>query len=114
MSAFSFELSHLFSAEGLLLVYDPRLSTKITFYETLLGLVVIVTGGGTGIGLMIATALENNGATVYIVGRRFERIILSAGWIETLYRKEIVEKAAKEHAVCIFRFSLEVEANERL
>ena len=29
-----------------------------------------MTGGGTGIGLMISTALENNGATVYIVGRR--------------------------------------------
>jgi len=46
------------------------------------GLVAVVTGGGTGIGLMIATALENSGATVYIVGRR----------------KEVIEKAAKEHA----------------
>ncbi|KAF8956979.1 hypothetical protein BDZ97DRAFT_1670614 [Flammula alnicola] len=35
------------------------------------GLVAVITGGGTGIGLMMATALENNGATVYIVGRRF-------------------------------------------
>ncbi|OJA14183.1 hypothetical protein AZE42_06504 [Rhizopogon vesiculosus] len=45
------------------------------------GQVAVVTGGGTGIGLMIATALENNGATVYIVGRR----------------REVIEKAAKEN-----------------
>ncbi|EIW81093.1 NAD(P)-binding protein [Coniophora puteana RWD-64-598 SS2] len=36
------------------------------------GQVAVVTGGGTGIGLMIATALENNGATVYIIGRRLQ------------------------------------------
>ena len=72
------------------------------------GLVAVVTGGGTGtsvdptfiqclfhrvnpvnrlytlgIGLMMATALEHNGATVYIVGRR----------------KEVLEKAAREHSV---------------
>ncbi|KAK7054380.1 hypothetical protein VNI00_003574 [Paramarasmius palmivorus] len=38
------------------------------------GLVAVVTGGGTGIGLMMATALENNGATVYIVGRRLQKL----------------------------------------
>jgi NAD(P)-dependent dehydrogenase (short-subunit alcohol dehydrogenase family) len=45
------------------------------------GQVAVVTGGGTGIGLMIATALENNGATVYIIGRRVD----------------VIEKAAKEN-----------------
>ncbi|EPS95526.1 NAD-binding protein [Fomitopsis schrenkii] len=46
------------------------------------GVVAVVTGGATGIGLMIATALESNGAIVYIVGRR----------------KDALEKAAKEGA----------------
>lgn len=45
------------------------------------GLVVVITGGGTGIGLMMAKALENSGATVYIVGRRLD----------------VLEKAAREH-----------------
>ncbi|KAI0076750.1 NAD-P-binding protein [Panus rudis PR-1116 ss-1] len=41
------------------------------------GLVAVVTGGGTGIGLMIATALENNGATVYIVSKK-QRVLEEA------------------------------------
>ncbi|TFK40454.1 hypothetical protein BDQ12DRAFT_679439 [Crucibulum laeve] len=45
------------------------------------GLVAVITGGGTGIGLMMATALENNGATVYIVGRR----------------RDVLEQAAREN-----------------
>ncbi|KAF9010420.1 NAD(P)-binding protein [Hymenopellis radicata] len=38
------------------------------------GLVAVITGGGTGIGLQMAKALEHNGATVYIVGRRLNII----------------------------------------
>ncbi|CAL1713625.1 unnamed protein product [Somion occarium] len=43
--------------------------SPITTLFSVDGLVAVVTGGGTGIGLMIATALENNGAVVYIVSK---------------------------------------------
>jgi NAD(P)-dependent dehydrogenase (short-subunit alcohol dehydrogenase family) len=38
------------------------------------GWVTIVTGGGTGLGLMTARALAANGAKVYITGRRVEKL----------------------------------------
>ncbi|KAI5928776.1 short-chain dehydrogenase/reductase [Camillea tinctor] len=38
------------------------------------GLIAVVTGGGSGIGLMITQALEANGAIVYIIGRRKETL----------------------------------------
>lgn len=38
------------------------------------GYVAVVTGGGTGIGLMITQALTANGAKVYITGRRQETL----------------------------------------
>ncbi|KAF8320412.1 NAD(P)-binding protein [Clavulina sp. PMI_390] len=43
--------------------------------------VCVVSGGGTGIGLMISQALANNGAKVYILGRR----------------REVLEVAIKSH-----------------
>jgi NAD(P)-dependent dehydrogenase (short-subunit alcohol dehydrogenase family) len=36
--------------------------------------VAVITGGGTGIGLMAAQALSANGAKVYIIGRRLEAL----------------------------------------
>lgn len=38
------------------------------------GWVAIVTGGGTGLGLMTANALAANGVKVYITGRRLDKI----------------------------------------
>ncbi|KAJ9474688.1 hypothetical protein PHBOTO_004564 [Pseudozyma hubeiensis] len=40
----------------------------------LTGKVALVTGGGTGLGLTTALALASNGATVYISGRRKEKL----------------------------------------
>ncbi|EUC39953.1 hypothetical protein COCMIDRAFT_31009 [Bipolaris oryzae ATCC 44560] len=48
------------------------MSLSITDLFSVEGLVAVITGGGTGIGLMIAKALEHNGAIVYILGRREE------------------------------------------
>lgn len=42
------------------------------------GYVCLVTGGGTGIGLMAAQALSANGAKVYITGRRTEALETAA------------------------------------
>ncbi|GJJ14417.1 hypothetical protein Clacol_008681 [Clathrus columnatus] len=54
-----------------------HLKTNVLF--DISGFVAVVTGGGTGIGLMIAKGLASNGARVYITGRR----------------KEVLDKAAK-------------------
>ena len=48
------------------------MSLSITDLFSVEGLVAVITGGGTGIGLMIAKALEHNGAIIYILGRREE------------------------------------------
>ncbi|KAL1918623.1 uncharacterized protein VTP21DRAFT_2645 [Calcarisporiella thermophila] len=49
-----------------------NLSLQASHLFDLSNKVALVTGGGTGIGLMIAKTLEANGAKVYIVGRRLD------------------------------------------
>jgi NADP-dependent 3-hydroxy acid dehydrogenase YdfG len=48
------------------MAYDPQ-----NIYD-LSGRVAVVTGGGTGIGLMISHGLASSGAKVYITGRRLD------------------------------------------
>lgn len=40
----------------------------------LTGCIAVVTGGSAGLGLMMAKALESNGAKVYIIGRRLDAL----------------------------------------
>ncbi|EPQ51024.1 NAD P-binding protein [Gloeophyllum trabeum ATCC 11539] len=54
-------------------------SLKLEKLYDLTGRVALVTGGGTGIGLMIAQGLAANGAKVYITGRRKEVLEKVAG-----------------------------------
>ena len=60
-------MSSLSSAYRLEKLYD--LSDKVA----------LVTGGGTGIGLMITNGLAANGAKVYITGRRKDVLQRAAG-----------------------------------
>ncbi|KAI0888284.1 NAD(P)-binding protein [Annulohypoxylon maeteangense] len=63
------------------------------------GLVAVVTGGGTGIGLMITKALAVNGASkVYILGRRLE----------------ILQKAAAEIGSNVIPIATDVTSKESL
>ena len=52
--------------------HSPDLTVSSLFNIT--GWTCVVTGGGTGLGLMTATALASNGAKVYITGRRADKL----------------------------------------
>lgn len=81
------------------------------------GWVCVVTGGGTGIGLMIAQAFANNGARVYITGRRPEVLEQTTkAWGKSLLHPrgqlipvpaDITDKASIEH---LFK---EISKNEK-
>ncbi|KAI1469071.1 NAD(P)-binding protein [Daldinia caldariorum] len=71
------------------------------------GLVVVVSGGGSGIGTMMVNALESNGAIVYVIGRRRENLDNLAatakhGNIRTI-QGDITKKADLERAVTEIR-----------
>ncbi|KAI1653382.1 NAD(P)-binding protein [Daldinia decipiens] len=67
------------------------------------GLVVVVTGGGSGIGLMMVNALESNGAIVYVIGRRKETLEKAAATAKhgniRIIQGDVSNKADLERAV---------------
>ncbi|CCG82967.1 Putative uncharacterized protein [Taphrina deformans PYCC 5710] len=60
------------------------MSISATSINDMSGLSVIVTGAGTGIGLMIGRTYVSHGATVYLVGRRREKLEEAVTSIEEL------------------------------
>ncbi|KAF5352301.1 hypothetical protein D9758_011924 [Tetrapyrgos nigripes] len=62
------------------------------------GKIALVTGGGTGIGLMIAKELSKNGAKVYITGRRLQ----------------VLQKTATETGVGLIPLQMDVSDKESI
>ncbi|THU93669.1 short-chain dehydrogenase [Dendrothele bispora CBS 962.96] len=69
----------------------------------LTGKIALVTGGGTGIGLMIAKSLSKNGAKVYITGRRVEVLKKTANDLPDYHlnplQMDVVDKESIRKAV---------------
>ncbi|KAI5923039.1 hypothetical protein F4810DRAFT_711081 [Camillea tinctor] len=57
---------------------SPHPLSASSLFSSLKGWVAVVTGGGTGVGLVIAQTLAVNGAKVYITGRRADVLETSA------------------------------------
>ncbi|TIB75585.1 hypothetical protein E3Q23_02345 [Wallemia mellicola] len=73
------------------------------------GWVVVLTGGGTGVGKMMATCLAENGAKVYITGRRLEKLQETAAPFEGRVIPIVADNTKKEDIIALAKFVNERE-----
>lgn len=77
-------------------VVDKSRPTQSIFrYDLFVGKVALVTGGGTGIGLAIATELASTGCTVIIASRDEEKCKASADHVNKILRRPELSREGK-------------------
>jgi hypothetical protein len=80
MFSLDFTIPNLFSVKGKIGAYENLMQKPRATPKFLTKWTAVVTGGGSGIGTMIASAYVQNGAKVYIASRKEEQLKEVSRW----------------------------------